>query len=234
MDTEGLYQRLRRIQARDEIGNAYGGCGTVEEESNVLVDFFEWIMEKYKDSMPFWAEAFIQIFGWQFQTFHEGAESYYSNFYGNSEYAAIIRTADYLNENGYDEIWKPYISAAVDCERYKYPKEKAHLLPDDWMNENEKTVWNFYVNILEKHADELTMKEVDVKLDGQVVQLKIRRAFHSRNPLTSRYYVNLMEAGHERGIRLCCRGREDAEMLTKKIREGKITDLTGYPAEWNQ
>ena len=31
------------------------------------------------------------------------------------------------------------------------------------MNENEKTVWNFYVNILEKHADELTMKEVDVK-----------------------------------------------------------------------
>ena len=163
MDTEGLYQRLRRIQARDEIGNAYGGCGTVEEESNVLVDFFEWIMEKSKDSMPFWAEAFIQIFGWQFQTFHEGAESYYSNFYGNSEYAAIIRTADYLNENGYDEIWKPYISAAVDCERYKYPKEKTHLLPDDWMNENEKTVWNFYVNILEKHADELTMKEVDVK-----------------------------------------------------------------------
>ena len=147
MDIEGLYQGLRRIQARGEIGNAYGGCGTVEEESNVLVDFFECIMEKYKDSMPLWAEAFIQIFDWQFQ---------------------------------------------------------------------------------------MTMKEVDVKLDGQVVQLKIRRAFHSRNPLTSRYYVNLMEAGHERGIRLCCRGREDAEMLTKKIREGKITDLTGYPAEWNQ
>lgn len=167
MDTEGLYQGLRRIQARGEIGNAYGGCGTVEEESNVLVDFFECIMEKYKDSMPLWAEAFIQIFDWQFQTFHEGAESYYSNFYGNSEYATIIRTADYLNENGYDEIWKPYISAAVDCERYQYPKEKTHLLPDDWMNKNEKTVWNFYVNILEKHADELTMKEVDVKLDGQ-------------------------------------------------------------------
>ena len=60
-------------------------------------------------------------------------------------------------------IGKPYISAAIDCERYKYPKEKTHLLPDDWMNENEKTVWDFYVNILEKHADELTMKEVDVK-----------------------------------------------------------------------
>ena len=58
MDTEGLYQRLRRIQARDEIGNAYGGCGTVEEESNVLVDFFDCIMEKYKDALPPWAEAF--------------------------------------------------------------------------------------------------------------------------------------------------------------------------------
>ena len=43
------------------------------------------------------------------------------------------------------------------------------------MNENEKTVWNFYVNILEKHADELTMKEVDVKLDGQKPEVEDRK-----------------------------------------------------------
>lgn len=171
MDMEALYLGLMRIQARGEIGNAYGGCGTVEEDSDVLVDFFDCIMEKYKDALPPWAEAFTQIFSWQFQTFHEGAESYYENFYGDSDYATIIRVAGYLRDNGYHEIEKPYVSAAVDCERCKYPKDRRHLLPDDWMDENEETVWNFYVTILEKHADELTAREVDVKLDGQTVKI---------------------------------------------------------------
>lgn len=36
MDIDGLYQGLRRIQTRGEIGNAYGGCGTVEKSrSNI-------------------------------------------------------------------------------------------------------------------------------------------------------------------------------------------------------
>lgn len=52
MDMEALYLRLMRIQARGEIGNAYGGCGTVEEDIDVLVDFFDCIMEKYKDALP--------------------------------------------------------------------------------------------------------------------------------------------------------------------------------------
>lgn len=197
----------------------------------MLVDFFDCIMEKYKDALPPWAEAFTQIFSWQFQTFHEGAESYYENFYGDSDYATIIRVAGYLRDNGYHEIEKPYVSAAVDCERCKYPKDRPHLLSDDWMDENEKTVWNFYVIILEKHADELTAREVDVKLDGQTVKIKIRRAFHARNPRTSQYHVNLMEVSLERGVRLCCQDREEAETLTKKSAKVKITDLTACPSE---
>ena len=105
--------------------------------------------------MPPWAEAFIQIFSWQFQTIHECAETYYENFYGDSDYETIVRVADYLRKNGYHEIEPPYISAAVDCERYQYPKDKAHLLPDDWIDNNDETVWNFYVDILEKHKEEL-------------------------------------------------------------------------------
>lgn len=155
MNIQELYEGLMRIQDRGEIGNAYGGCGTVEEDFDVLVDFFDYIMEKYEDSMPPWAEAFIQIFSWQFQTIHEGGETYYENFYGDSDYKTIIKVADYLRENGYNEILKPYAAAAVDCERYKYPKDKAYLLPDDWIDNNEETVWNFYVDILKKHKEEL-------------------------------------------------------------------------------
>lgn len=155
MDIEELYKGLTRIQNRGEIGNAYGGCGTVLSDIDVLGDFYDYIVEKYEDSTPLWAEAFIQIFSWQFQTIHECAETYYKNFYGNSEYKTIIRVADYLRENGYNEIAEPYALAAVDCERYQYPEEKAHLLPDGWIDNNEEAVWNFYVDILEKHKEEL-------------------------------------------------------------------------------
>ena len=74
--------------------------------------FFDYVVEKYEDSMPPWAEAFMQVFSWQFQTLHEGAETYYSNEYGDSDYVTITRVAAFLRENGYDEIAEPYGLAA--------------------------------------------------------------------------------------------------------------------------
>ena len=35
MDIRELYSGLRRIQNRGETGNAYGGCGTVDEDRDV-------------------------------------------------------------------------------------------------------------------------------------------------------------------------------------------------------
>ncbi len=137
------------------IGNAYGGCGYGFDESdiNVLDDFFEYIIEKYEHSMPLWAEAFIQVYSWQFQTLHECAETYYENLYGDSDYKTIKRVAGYLWEHGYDTIAQPYEAAAVDCKRYQYPEEKAHLLPDDWISNNDEIIWNFYVDILIKYKN---------------------------------------------------------------------------------
>ncbi len=69
MDVEEWYRGLRQIQDRGEIGNAYNGCGSIMSELNdVLDNFYEYILEKYEDCMPLWAEAFIQIYNWQFQT----------------------------------------------------------------------------------------------------------------------------------------------------------------------
>ena len=156
MDVEKLYKGLKQVQDRGEIGNAYNGCGSIMSELNDVLDcFYEYILEKYDEPMPLWAEAFVQIYSWQFQTMHECAEAYYENFYGGSDYQTIIRVADYLRENGYHEIVEPYAAAAVDCKRYHYPAEKAHLLPDDWIDDNKEAIWNFYVTILEKHKEEL-------------------------------------------------------------------------------
>ena len=59
MDIRELYSGLRRIQNRGETGNAYGGGGTVEDR-DVLGDFFDYVVEKYENSMLPWAEAFMQ------------------------------------------------------------------------------------------------------------------------------------------------------------------------------
>lgn len=155
MDIEELYGGLRRLQDRGETGNAYGGCGTVESEFDVLDDFYECILKKYEDFMPPWAEAFTQVYSWQFQTIHEGAKTYYENFYGGSDYETILRVSDYLRKNEYNELAKLYASAAIDCKGDKYPEDKAYLLPDIRSDNYIETVWNFYVDILEKHKKEL-------------------------------------------------------------------------------
>lgn len=166
MDVEGLYRELKEVQDSGKIGNAYNGCGFIDDRFNgVLDEFYEYIQEIYKESMSPWAEAFVQIFDWQFQTMHESAEAYYENFYGNSDYRTILRVADFLRENGYLEILMPYAAAAVDCERYHYPEEKNHLLPDSWVDEHEEAIWSFYVDVLEKYKEVLEKhKEEQIKI----------------------------------------------------------------------
>lgn len=111
MEMKELYEGLKRIQAKGEIVNAYCGYGNIMDEDNYVLDYFyEEILEKYEDAMPSWAEAFIQVYSWQFQSMHEGENTYYENCYGDSDPEAIRRTADYLHKNGYHEIERLYVS----------------------------------------------------------------------------------------------------------------------------
>ncbi len=75
--------------------------------------------------------------------------------------------------------------------------------------------------------------EVRVKIDEEIMDVRVSRVFCSRNPRGVQYNVNLMLAGSNKGIRLYCKTEEDAKLLVQRIREGQITDLTDYPAKWN-
>ena len=116
----------------------------------------------------------MQVVSWQFQTMYEGAETYYSNEYGDSDYVTITRVAAFLRENGYDEIAEPYGLAAADCEQYQYPKDKMDLLPDDWIETHEQVIWDFYVDILEKHKEDLAWRT----LPGGRTEFHISRQGH--------------------------------------------------------
>lgn len=60
--------------------------------------------------------------------------------------------------------------------------------------------------------------------------------FHSRNPISNRYSVNIYytKDDKEKWVQLFCQEvykETPAKELAISIREGKITDLTGYLAE---
>lgn len=81
-----------------------------------------------------------------------------------------------------------------------------------------------------------TMQDIIVKLNDLPVKISPAMVFHSRNPRSRRFGVNIYyrEDGIEKWVQLFCPNEYDekpARELSINIREGKITDLTGYLAE---
>ncbi|MDE7200828.1 MAG: hypothetical protein K2O91_02750 [Lachnospiraceae bacterium] len=81
------------------------------------------------------------------------------------------------------------------------------------------------------------MQKVTIKIDGSEQEVNVLRVFHGRNPATQRYGVYLTytnKIGKQRHVRLFCEEEYlegPARELAQNIREGKITDLTGYLTE---
>lgn len=80
------------------------------------------------------------------------------------------------------------------------------------------------------------MHEIIVKIDGTTEKINPSMVFHSRNPMTRRFGVNIYytENGSEKWIQLFCQDaytEEPAKTLSTNIREDNITDLTDYLAE---
>ena len=81
------------------------------------------------------------------------------------------------------------------------------------------------------------MHEVIVKIKGETIKINVSRVFRGRNPVIKWYSVNIMDDDSGKQIRLFCEdqyNQEEADILVQIISEGKITDLTGYLAEWKK
>lgn len=151
-----MYAHLEGVLSRGEYGNAYYMETSDSAVDDVLMDFDEYVMSAYESGMPPWAEAFTQVFDWQFATFHEGPATYYENFYGQNPPDAITRTARFLEENGYEDIYDIFTLPLDSDDEGMRDNAKDRLRRIfDWMQENERPVWDFYVAILEGHKAEL-------------------------------------------------------------------------------
>ncbi len=161
MEITELYKTLEKLRADGYTVNGYIGC---EEDSHnpdglVLVDFIEYIDAYYSDEKPIWLETFYQVFMWQYNSMYEGATTYYSNFYGLSDYQKIVETGDFLKNNGYMVIAEKFTAGIVLCEQ-EDDSDAEDLIQissqiEQWLDQNTKPVWDFYYEILEKHKNEL-------------------------------------------------------------------------------
>lgn len=157
MELEELYQGLERLKKDGEIVNAYGGSekDIDHEDGMILSDFMEYICINYPTKRPMWMETFFQVFNWQYSAFYEGVNTYYCNFYGDSEPRSIAEVAEYLKHNGYEVIAQKYIFGITDYDQsLPYKKSEIQIQLEEWIDWNTELVWEFYVNILEKHKNE--------------------------------------------------------------------------------
>ena len=158
-----LYDMMERLKRKGKIASTYG-CEDdfADEDGSVLSDFMEYICQYYEMlDMVEWLEAFYQVLCWQFQSMHEGVTTYYENFYGVSEYMSILKTSEFMQKNEYLDIYVQYSKGIVLCENEcEYPENVKMVAQeiDDWINWHTREVWEFCVDILEKHRDEWKCK----------------------------------------------------------------------------
>ena len=114
-----LYQKLERLVAAGEVASAYGGAQDIDNpDGDVLSEFIEFIDEFYPNNRAEWLETFYQVFAWQFQSCHEGACTYYSNFYDLSEDQTVKKTSDFLKGTKHTDLSRTY-SMGLDGGRRK-------------------------------------------------------------------------------------------------------------------
>ena len=156
MELDSLYESIARLRDRGAVADTYTGTGEADDpDGGVLSDFMEYVCEYHARNRPDWLEAFYQVLTWQFETFHEGAEGYYENLYGESNYEKQEKTADFLKEQGYLELERQFRRGMFLC-RSGETSEKAAAAREirEWMWKDRACVWSFCLKILEQHRQD--------------------------------------------------------------------------------
>ena len=142
MELEQLYESVFRLRERGAVANTYSGTGELDDsDGDALSELIEYIYVRHAQNRPDWLEALYQILVWQFDTFHEGADVYYENFHGSSPRELQVKTADFLEKHGYQEIAAQYRQGMDSTTQGIYK----------WMDEHPEAVWQFRLEMLEAH-----------------------------------------------------------------------------------
>ncbi|MDE7424205.1 MAG: hypothetical protein K2N51_11055 [Lachnospiraceae bacterium] len=154
---QDLYERADNLPKKIEGVTAYG-CGCSQEGEiaavavDVLMDFYDWIAENYEDNnTPDWAEAYIQLYSWQFQCFHEGIFTYYENFYEHTGKENTLKAVAYLQEIGFQEL--------ADVMKKGLTDDSLEGITE-WIDSHDELIYTAYLKIIEQ-SKIVTVQPVD-------------------------------------------------------------------------
>ncbi len=198
---EELYTELAQRVDAGEVGDAWG--------DDLLLEFYDLVCELYPGSSeePEWVFMFLQLYNWQFQCFHEGIRTFYTNSYGVDTDNGIRRMSDCLYRHGYVELTKWYDYGIFDYNLYSdfdYPAAYELRMEeiDEWISENVDMIWQIYVELLLEHKDEILKAaahwepDCDTKVEEQKDKedspaLEVQK----KEELTFQFFINLRTSG---------------------------------------
>lgn len=152
---EKLYAALEPMANAGRVEDAWGG--------ELLSEFDDLLQcELYPDEKdePEWVFMFIQLYFWQFASYHEGVHTYYSNFYQVDTENSIQRLSDCLYQYGFMEVAKWYDYGILNYHLYPefdYPAENGLRMgeTDEWIQDNPEVIWQVYLKLLQQHKEEV-------------------------------------------------------------------------------
>lgn len=152
---EKLYAALEPMAHAGRVEDAWGG--------ELLSEFDDLLQcELYPDEKdePEWVFMFIQLYFWQFASYHEGVHTYYSNFYQVDTENSIQRLSDCLYQYGFMEVAKWYDYGILNYHLYPefdYPAENGLRMgeTDEWIQDNPEVIWQVYLKLLQQHKEEV-------------------------------------------------------------------------------
>ena len=129
-----IMKDLRKLPETSKDINAY--CG---DEYDVLLSFYEAIYEDelYEDDI---ANAFIQLYSIDFQSKHEGIDTFYENFYEDNKRNDVLRACQWLNQNEF-KLLSGIIQAG-------YENSEKEGEASEWIYNNPKVIYSAYRKIM--------------------------------------------------------------------------------------
>ena len=173
-----LYERLQELVDSNAVVNFYGGCIDDSVDAEIVDDFYIFLVEKYEEQWPDWANAYIQVYSWEYQAFYEGLITYYTDFYQHTDYESIQRAAKYLTEAGYEEVAGVYNKTVFDGKKYNPDVESEALKiittksgtispkysSNGLFDENDiKLLYNFAENKLKEISEDILNGKINIK-----------------------------------------------------------------------
>jgi hypothetical protein len=139
---QGIMRELRSLPEESDRITAFGYHPDDYTDIDVLGDFAEaiWGEEELKSLTDDVVNAFVQLHSIDFETKHEGIDTFYENFYEDNQKEDVLRACAWYRQNGFTEM--------ADRIAGGYDSQEKQQETSDWIAENAAEIYRAYRKLM--------------------------------------------------------------------------------------